>query len=295
MDKQTFFALLTDEAAKPDPVFIANLKSQVISLGGGTPPATGGSSSFFTSSKFIAGAIAATAATGVITYATLQNSEDPTPANTVISQDEQSSQEDTDSNPSDTADSSDTVQSQTDEDEQQDEVQDDQTNQQDQQDATDQQQDDQTQSSEGSSQQDASDPDPVIGTFTVEFWKLDPFKGAPVMQDTAPDATISGLSTINFDWGVESPDATISANHFVARATQVRDFEPGIYEVTINADDGVRFYIDGELVYDRWSNNDAGILDQFDFEINDFQNSTVVIEYYEHTDTARLIVDFQQI
>ena len=57
---------------------------------------------------------------------------------------------------------------------------------------------------------------------------------------------------IDHDWGEGSPGAGIGANRFVARWTRTMSFAPGDYEFAVTADDGVRLYVDGVLVIDKW-------------------------------------------
>ena len=49
-----------------------------------------------------------------------------------------------------------------------------------------------------------------------------------------------------------SPGAGIGANRFVARWTRTMSFAPGDYEFAVTADDGVRLYVDGVRVIDKW-------------------------------------------
>ncbi|MBV8881017.1 MAG: protein kinase [Planctomycetaceae bacterium] len=58
---------------------------------------------------------------------------------------------------------------------------------------------------------------------------------------------------INFDWGPESPDLAVGADHFSVRWTGRLDplyTEPTTFYVL--ADDGVRLWVDGTLVVDSW-------------------------------------------
>lgn len=63
-------------------------------------------------------------------------------------------------------------------------------------------------------------------------------------------------STINFDWGSGSPDPLVPANKFSARWTG--EFRPPHstgsknYRFTVTADDGVRLWVNGTPVVDKW-------------------------------------------
>jgi hypothetical protein len=70
---------------------------------------------------------------------------------------------------------------------------------------------------------------------------------------------LSGVQTvvrndkeINFDWGYGSPDPRINPDFFSVRWTRNLYFEAGRYRLTTETDDGVRLFIDGNLVIDQW-------------------------------------------
>jgi hypothetical protein len=59
-------------------------------------------------------------------------------------------------------------------------------------------------------------------------------------------------SSIDFDWGDGSPGSGLRRNNFSVRWTRQPRFETGTYRFTVTADDGVRLYVDGKKVLDRW-------------------------------------------
>lgn len=65
---------------------------------------------------------------------------------------------------------------------------------------------------------------------------------AVVRQDTAVD----------FNWGTGSPDPNIPADNFSVRWTRMIYFETGHYRFTTETDDGVRLFVDGNLILDQW-------------------------------------------
>ena len=69
--------------------------------------------------------------------------------------------------------------------------------------------------------------------------------GAPVLTRT-DDA-------VDFDWGGGAPGDGVPADNFSARWTKsVTLAEAGAYKFTVTGDDGVRLYVDGEKVLDKW-------------------------------------------
>ena len=68
---------------------------------------------------------------------------------------------------------------------------------------------------------------------------------------TSPDLE-RDEDAIDHDWGDGSPGEGIGANRFVARWSRTMSFAPGDYEFAVTADDGVRLYVDGVRVIDKW-------------------------------------------
>jgi beta-glucosidase len=79
----------------------------------------------------------------------------------------------------------------------------------------------------------------------AEYFNNQELKGDP--------ALIRIDKEINFDWGSLSPDSTIKADHFSVRWTGkfISPFK-GRYKFSITTDDGVRLYIDGKEIVNKW-------------------------------------------
>jgi hypothetical protein len=62
---------------------------------------------------------------------------------------------------------------------------------------------------------------------------------------------------VNFSWNTGSPDSEIGVDSFSARwVGQVQAQRSEIYTFHANADDGVRLWVDGQLLIDQWKNQD---------------------------------------
>src|SRR5262249_44111483 len=59
-------------------------------------------------------------------------------------------------------------------------------------------------------------------------------------------------SAVVFNWGPYSPGPGIGSSDWSARWTSVQYMNAGTYRFTITSDDGVRAYIDGQLILDAW-------------------------------------------
>ena len=57
---------------------------------------------------------------------------------------------------------------------------------------------------------------------------------------------------IDFDWGASAPAAGLPADRFSVRWTRRIDFSPGTYRFSVEVDDGVRLWVDDQVVIDRW-------------------------------------------
>jgi uncharacterized protein YraI len=71
--------------------------------------------------------------------------------------------------------------------------------------------------------------------------------------------TLSGSPTlvrnddqINFDWGGGAPAANVPADNFSVRWTRTVNLDQGRYRFTTTTDDGVRLWVNGRLLIDKW-------------------------------------------
>lgn len=81
------------------------------------------------------------------------------------------------------------------------------------------------------------------GPWYGEYWNNTGQSGLP--------AVVRNDAAINFNWGFGSPEPSrIFADNFSARWSRAISFEGGIYRFGVNADDGFRLYVDGNLVMD---------------------------------------------
>jgi hypothetical protein len=63
-------------------------------------------------------------------------------------------------------------------------------------------------------------------------------------------------ATVNFNWGSGRPDPSVPAEHFSVRwSGWLQAPGSGIFSFFVNADDGVRLWIDGDLIIDDWNDH----------------------------------------
>jgi uncharacterized protein YraI len=101
---------------------------------------------------------------------------------------------------------------------------------------------------------------------------------------TGTPALVRDEQAINFNWGSGSPSNLVAADYFSARWTTSVNFSAGRYRFTATSDDGVRVWVNNQLIIDRWYDHQA---QSFSSEI-DLPTGLlpIRIEYYERTGEA---------
>lgn len=112
-----------------------------------------------------------------------------------------------------------------------------------------------------------------------EYWPNPNLSGNPtvVRNDVA----------IDFSWGGGSPAAGLPADNFSARWSRDWYINEGWYRFHLVSDDGVRLWVDGNLLYDRWW--DGARSESADFWLGSGMHR-VRLEYYERTGDARVLL-----
>src|SRR5690606_10149617 len=108
-------------------------------------------------------------------------------------------------------------------------------------------------------------------SFTGKYFNNLDLTGIPVL--TRID------NTINFDWGLGSPDPSINKDYFSVLWEGILDAQDGDYLISIEHDDGMRIYIDDLLVHDHWTNLTYEE-ENFNVRLND-EKHIFRIEYYD--------------
>jgi hypothetical protein len=98
---------------------------------------------------------------------------------------------------------------------------------------------------------------------------------------------------LDFDWKQGSPGGAIPADGFSARWTRQASFDAAVYRFRVLADDGIRLWVDGQLLIDKWQ-------DQHPTEYTADRTMvrgahSIKVEYYEHTGGARVKVWWEKV
>jgi hypothetical protein len=116
--------------------------------------------------------------------------------------------------------------------------------------------------------------------WQATYWNNTSLSGTPALERQEPD--------LNHDWGSGSPDGRVYSDRFSARWTRYIDVTPGTYRFTATSDDGIRVWVGGTLIVDRWHDQPATT-----YTADAYLGAghhLVTVEYYENGGlaTARL-------
>jgi hypothetical protein len=115
----------------------------------------------------------------------------------------------------------------------------------------------------------------------ADYFNNDSLEGKPVLSRTD--------KTLDFDWGMGSPDSLVATDHFSARWTGTLTVPKSAGDVVLAtvADDGARVWLDGKLVIDAWGPHDAAITESA-ATVSPGKPHDLRIEYQELEYNARL-------
>jgi hypothetical protein len=111
-----------------------------------------------------------------------------------------------------------------------------------------------------------------------EYWANRELKGLP--------ALLRNDKAIDFRWAKGSPASGLPSDDFSARWNRQVTFEPGIYLLYAQADDGVRVLLDGVRVIDEWHNSDARQIYSTEVVLDGVHQ--INVDYYEDVSDARV-------
>lgn len=107
--------------------------------------------------------------------------------------------------------------------------------------------------------------------WQASYWNNRTLSGTPTLQRFDQQ--------LNFDWAYGSPDPAIASDNFSVRWERFIDLTPGNYRFTAVSDDGIRVWLDSELIIDGWSEHAA---QRFTAERSLKQGTHAVrVEYFE--------------
>ena len=112
------------------------------------------------------------------------------------------------------------------------------------------------------------------GGIRAQYYRGGGLSGSPVIN--TKDANI------NFNWAADSPDTILDAESFSVRWTGELEVEfSEAYTFYANTDDGVRLWVNDQLIIDRWVDRRAPTEAKGTVELTGGQRTPFVMEYYE--------------
>ena len=122
----------------------------------------------------------------------------------------------------------------------------------------------------------------LLGAYYSNSYATNPFSGPPALTRTD--------TNVNFNWGTGSPATSISSDHFTVRwtgAIQPQFTEP--YTLYATADDGVRVWVNGQLLIDHWV-DESPTTYSAQLNLRAQQRYNIEMDYYENTGGAEAIL-----
>jgi hypothetical protein len=107
----------------------------------------------------------------------------------------------------------------------------------------------------------------------AEYWGNQALWWDPVVQ------TNEGDGFLDHHWFGLAPQDGLPADHFSTRFERTVYFDAGSWRFVLAADDGVRFWIDGELIVDEWQDQVATFIQEVDLSEGDHE---LAVEHYEN-------------
>lgn len=101
-----------------------------------------------------------------------------------------------------------------------------------------------------------------------------------------PPSFVSTVCCLRFDWRGGSPAPGVPGTFFTARFSQVRYFPAGVYQFVARVDDGIRIYLDNQLIMNEFREQSTRT---FTANANlGAGNHSIVIEYVQYGGTSDL-------
>lgn len=112
--------------------------------------------------------------------------------------------------------------------------------------------------------------------WQATYWNNNALAGDPVLTRSE--------SALSHDWGQGSPAEGINPENFSARWTRLLPLPAGRYRFTVTVDDGVRLWVDDELIINSWRVQSRRTLDaEIELAGGDVP---VRVEYFENREQA---------
>jgi hypothetical protein len=129
-------------------------------------------------------------------------------------------------------------------------------------------------------------PTPLPAT-TARGWQMEIFANQYLAGQ--PVATVD-VPAITFNWRDGSPSPSVPVDSFSLRFTRRINFSPGYYRFTAQADDGVRLWLNDQLLVDEWHGASNQVYSAGRVLVGEY---SLRVEYYEASGLANLRVTYE--
>ncbi len=119
----------------------------------------------------------------------------------------------------------------------------------------------------------------------TNYWRSEYFANTQLVE---PAQFQQNSGDLNFYWGSGSPGPGIPDDGFSARFDRTIDFSYGYYRFMAQADDGVRVYLDGQLIIDEWQ---GATSETYAVGRTLSGRHVILVEYFEARGDASLKLD----
>jgi len=99
---------------------------------------------------------------------------------------------------------------------------------------------------------------------------------------------------IDFDWGSGSPASQVNADGFSVRWLRTMRLDGGVYRVSATADDGVRIWVNDDLILDGWQSSTADQLFTTEIHLGG-GDYAIRVDYQENAGDARVELNWEAV
>ena len=125
----------------------------------------------------------------------------------------------------------------------------------------------------------------LIGQYFTNHTSQNPFTGPPVLMQTN--------ATINFNWSANGPDPLVGKTNFTVRwLGSVQPQFSETYKIITTADDGVRLYLNGQLLIDDWVDKTVATSQTNTILLVAQQFYNLELDYYQKTNSASVFLSW---
>jgi hypothetical protein len=108
-----------------------------------------------------------------------------------------------------------------------------------------------------------------------------------------PVVTVNqGVGFLDHNWGDGSPTDTLPRDHFSSRFERRVHFDAGRWRFVLSGDDGVRLWVDDDLIVDEWQDQVSTFKSQVDLDEGEQE---LKLEHYENLGAALVRLSWEQV